>query len=98
MATVVLVEKLFAGAVVCVCLALLLRPYIKAPWLLRLETAIGRHARRLQRGIVQLWRWPGVRRRARREAQAAIRKARDGGAWEGNVYRPKSMSKPRKLH
>lgn len=44
-----------------------------------------------------------VRRRASRKAAAqaaeeAIRRARTGGQWEGNVYKPDSFKRPRKPH
>lgn len=31
-------------------------------------------------------------------ADEAIRRAKDGGSWEGNVYKPKSFKGPRKPH
>ena len=31
-------------------------------------------------------------------AEEAIRRAKDGGTWDGNVYKPKSFKGPRKPH
>ena len=100
MQTVALLEKLFAGAVVFVCVALLVRQFIGAPRRYRLDSSLRRIGRSLRLFWFRLYRWPRARRAARREAEEAIRRARGDadGDWEGNVYRPKSFRKPRKLH
>jgi len=54
-----------------------------------------------KRRIQGLFTWNASRRRARRAAEEAIRRAREGGEWDGNVYRPKSFNrkdKDRKIH
>jgi hypothetical protein len=100
MPTAVLIEKLFAGAVVLLCVALLLRQFIGARRRVRLDAVLGRQWRRLRDRVLKVWRWPAARRRAQREAEAAIRRARgeDTRRDESNVIRPKSFGKDRKLH
>jgi hypothetical protein len=100
MSTLDLFEKLLAGAIVFACAALLLRQFIGAPRRYRLDSMMRRSARYLRATALGLYHWPSARRAARREAEAAIRRARgDAGSWEGNVYRPKSFrNKSRKLH
>ncbi len=99
MITVALIEKIFAGAVVLVCLALLVRQFIGAPRRYRLDSGLRRIGRALRALALRLYHGPAIRRRARREAEETIRRARgDDGEWQGNVYRPKSFKKPRKLH
>jgi len=105
MQTAVLVEKLFAGAVVLVCVALLLRQFIGARRRLRLDAAFARWWGLVTSRVLRAWRWPAARRRAQREADAAIRRARgerahwsNGSGGDGNVIRPKSFGKDRKLH
>jgi hypothetical protein len=49
--------------------------------------------------VRRLWPWPSAARAARREADAVIRRARDKSyEQQGNVYRPKALRKPKKLH
>ena len=99
MITVALFEKILAGVVVFVCIALLVRQFIGAPRRYRLDSGLRRLGRALRARALGLYHGPAIRRRARREAEEAIRRARgDDGEWEGNVYRPKSFRKPRKLH
>jgi hypothetical protein len=48
-----------------------------------------------------MWHWRSAKRAAAKAAEDAIRRARqkDGGEWEGNVYKPKAFRKPpNKLH
>ena len=99
MPTAVLIEKLFAGAVVLFCVALLLRQFIGARRRGRLDAVLGRQWRRVRDRVLRVWRWPAARRRAQREAEAAIRRARgDGARRDDNVIRPKQFGKDRKLH
>jgi len=95
------VEKFFAAAVLVVCGLLLVRLVIGA----RRRHAYDAFWRRLWIGtrvqVQRWWRWPAARRRARRDADAAIRRA-SRGEWDGNVYKPKSFKRDhdrdRKLH
>lgn len=99
MITVALVEKIFAGVIVFACVALLMRQFIGAPRRYRLDASMRRIGRGVRAFAVGIYRGPAIRQRARREAEDAIRRARgDDGEWQGNVYRPKSFRKSRKLH
>ena len=99
MLTAALFEKILAGVVVFGCVVLLLRQFIGAPRRYRLDSMLRRTARAVRGFAARASRWPGSRRAARREAEAAIRRARGADAdWQGNVARPKAFRKPRKLH
>ena len=93
-----LIERVFAALAIAVCAVLLLRLVIgeKRRW--RLDSAFWRHWRTLRRSVRTARRWPTARRDAAKVAQEAIRRAREaareGGEWEGNVYKPKSFRKP----
>ena len=99
MLNLALLQTLAAGAIGVACLLLLAHQCIPAPRRHRLDARAMRGGRVLRAWGRRLLRWPATRHRARREADAAIRRAREtAGDWDGNVYRPKSFSKPRKLH
>lgn len=95
-----MLEKIFAATIVAGCLVMLLRLVLGARRRQRFDATVSRWARRID----TFFTWNSVRRRARREAEDAIRRARDGagsgaGEWDGNVYRPKSFKKKqRKIH
>ena len=96
-----MLELIVAGLGLLVCAALLLRMMLPE----RQRWAVDHHARQfwaaLQRGAHRLWFWRSHRRRAAREAQAAIHRARGDATRDGNVIRPKSFDKdrnPRNLH
>lgn len=93
-----LFEKACAAAIGLVCIVLLARQFMGAPRRARLDRAVLGATRATRRTMVRLYRWPAVRRAARREAEAAIRRARGVGEWDGNVFRTKLPRKPRKLH
>jgi len=101
MPPVALIEKTFAAAVVLVCVVLLVRQFIGARHRLRWDAAVGRIWRRTRATAIRLYRWPAAHRRAQREAEAAIRRARGEGSLRGidgdNVVRPK-FKNSRKLH
>jgi hypothetical protein len=99
METVAILEKVFAGVMVLACVALLARQFIGERRRLRLDATLRRATRSVTGVFLRLYRWPAARRAAHREAEAAIRRARgEPVARDGNVYRPKSFRKPRKLH
>lgn len=75
------------------CLVLLLRVFLGARRRATFDAAIARFSRRVSRRTDTLISLPAAKRRARREAEVAIRRAREGGEWDGNVYRPKSFKK-----
>ena len=105
-----MIEKLFAGIVLAVCAVLMLRLLIGARRRARFDAAVRRAWGRLRWFLDTVWHWRSRRRAAQRAADAVIRRARGreanghgdddsrDGEWEGNVYKPKSFRKPRKLH
>ena len=102
MPSAVLIEKVFAAIVVLACLILLLRQLLGARRRLRWDAALGRVWRRVRTTAVRFYRWPAAHRRAQREADAAIRRARGERSVresddEDNVVRPK-FKNSRKLH
>lgn len=98
------------GLAVCIALAV----HMALPYRLRARVDGGLQAMfdwvRLQ--LARLTGWRRQQRQARAaalEAERVIRRARESalhdardsrtdGAWEGNVYRPKSFDKPKKPH
>jgi hypothetical protein len=97
-------EKIFAAIIVALCLVMLLRLALGARRRHRFDSTVARWSRRTRGRLDALFTWNSARRRARRVADDAIRRARDGastgaGEWDGNVYRPKSFKKKqRKIH
>ena len=91
-------EKIFAATIVFGCLVLLLRVFLGARKRSRFDATIARWSRRSGSFFDALFTWPSARRRARRAAAAAILRAREGGQWDGNVYRPKSFKDKRNIH
>ncbi|MBI5255086.1 MAG: hypothetical protein HY855_01195 [Burkholderiales bacterium] len=95
-----LVEKVLGAIGFIVCVLLLVRMALPP----RRRQAFDSTARRAWARTVDLaqrlvrWR-PSSRRQAARAAEEAIERARrQGGEWDGNVYRPKSFKGPRKPH
>ena len=100
-ASLSVLEKLFPAIVVAACLVLLLRLVLGERRRHTFDRTIARWSRTIGARIEGLFTWNASRRRARRAADEAIRRARDGGEWDGNVYRPKSFNsknKDRKIH
>lgn len=101
-----MIEKLFAATVLAVCLVLMLRLVLGARRRARFDAAARRAWGSSQRFLSSAYHWRSHRREAERAANEVIRRARGGsadsgsidGEWEGNVYKPKSFRKPRKLH
>ena len=91
-----MLEKLFPAIVVAACLVLLLRLVLGERRRHRFDRAVARWSRNARIRIEGLFTWNAGRRRARRAAEEAIRRAREGGEWDGNVYRPKSFTKNKK--
>ncbi len=94
-------EKIIAALMLAGCLVLLARVFIGERRRARFDAAIARFSARMGRRTDRLFTAPAAQRRAKREAQAAIDRARNG-EWDGNVYRPKSFKngkkKDRKIH
>ena len=94
-----LLQNVIAGTIGIACLALLAHQFLPARHRHRLDQRLARMTRALSAWSRRMLRWPSAHQSARREAEAAIRRAREkAGEWDGNVYRPKSFRKPRKLH
>lgn len=91
-----MVQKILAAVVLAFCAVMLLRLVIGERRRYRFDAFWRRLWTQMRIGAVKLWHWPAARRRARRDAEAVIRRAREG-VWDGNVYKPKSFDK-RKLH
>ncbi|HWH84628.1 MAG TPA: hypothetical protein VNU71_20560 [Burkholderiaceae bacterium] len=88
---------MLAALALVVVVVLLVRLTMSVPRRYRFDSAMRRAWRALQRAALRVWRWRAVRReaqRAREVADEAIRRARDRGEWDGNVYTPKSFRKP----
>ena len=98
------------GLVVCIALAV----HMALPWRLqaRVDAALARTAGWVRALAARATSWRREQRQTRaaaREAERVIRRARESalhdmrdsridGAWDGNVYRPKSFEKPKKPH
>jgi hypothetical protein len=91
-------EKIVPAIIVVACLIALGRLVLGERRRYRLDRAIGRWSRSVRSRIEGLFTWNADRRRARRAAEEAIRRAKGDGEWDGNVYRPKSFRKDRKIH
>jgi hypothetical protein len=92
-----MIEHVFAAIVFAFCIVMLLRLVVSAPRRYRFDAFVQRTLRRLHRAGLAVWHWRDARRdaqRARKLADEAIKRARDHGAWDGNVYTPKSFRKP----
>ena len=93
-------EKIFAALIVAACAIGLVRLMLGERRRYRFDRTVVRWARTTRSRMEGLFTWNADRRRARRAADEAIRRAREGGEWDGNVYRPKSFKgrKDRNLH
>lgn len=97
------IEKIFAAAMLAVCLVLIVRMAIGPRRRSRFDAALGRW--RARAGSARPGRWlarPTLQSRAERAAAEAIERARRASRQvdrDGNVYRPKSFKgKKRDLH
>lgn len=91
-------ERLLAGLVVLVCVAMLVRMALRERTRQRVDWQAQRAWSGLRRGALHVWHWRDRRRRARREADAAIRRARTDAERDGNLIRPKAFKEPKKPH
>ena len=94
-------DKWLAALTFAACAVLLVRLLLGDVRRQRFDAAAQRAWSAVKRRGFALWHWRAARRAAKKEAEEAIRRARskDGGEWEGNVYKPKSFRKPpNKLH
>jgi len=94
-------DKILAALTLAACAVLLARLLMGETRRWRFDAAVRRGWFATQRRFWLMWHWRASKRAAARAAEDAIRRARqkDGGEWEGNVYKPKSFRKPpNKLH
>lgn len=89
-----LIEKIVALTIAAACLVMLVRLLLGERRRQRLDSAVIGHWRRASTWVVKGWRWRVSRKKAAKEAQAVINRARTRGDWEGNVFRPKTFQKP----
>ena len=93
-----MIEKLFAGLTVAVCMVMLVRLCLGAPRRRRFDAAAHRTWATWRRRVVHAWHWRSRRQAAARAAEAAIRRAQTGVQRDGNVYKPKSFRDRGKPH
>ena len=89
-----LIEKMIALVIAAACLLMLVRLMVGERRRYRLDRAVIGHWQRVSSWVVKTWRWRVSKKKAAKEAEAAINRARTRGDWDGNVFRPKSFQKP----
>jgi hypothetical protein len=93
-----MLEKIFAGIALAVCLALLLRMGLREHHRRRVDAAAQRATLASRHLGRRLWFWRAHRQHAAREAEEAIRRAQRSVKRDGNVIRPDSFKDPHKPH
>jgi hypothetical protein len=94
-------EYILAAVVLLLCVALLVRLLLPPRQRQRMDNRAIQGwttVRRSARAVPAVWHRRRHRRQAASEAEAAIRRAREGISRDGNVIRPKSFKRPRKPH
>jgi len=94
-------ENILAAVVLLLCLALLVRLLLPPRQRQRMDNRARQGWNTLRRGahaVPAVWHRRRHRKQAASEAEAAIRRAREGISRDGNVIRPKSFKRPRKPH
>jgi hypothetical protein len=94
-------EYILAAVVLLLCLALLVRLLLPPRQRQRMDNRALQGwttVRRSARAVPAVWHRRRHRKQAASEAEAAIRRAREGISRDGNVIRPKSFKRPRKPH
>jgi hypothetical protein len=94
-------DKILAALTLAACAVLLARLLVGETRRWRFDAVVRRSWFATQRRFLLMWHWRSAKRAAAKAAEDAIRRARqkDGGEWEGNVYKPKAFRKPpNKLH
>jgi hypothetical protein len=94
----IVIETLLAAFTLAVCVVLFVRLLLGAPRQRRFDAAVRRAFDACRRTAWSVWHWRRVRKAATRTADEAIRRARGGTQWDGNVAKPKSFRRPRKPH
>jgi len=94
-------EAILAAIGLLLCLALLVRLALPPRQRQRMDSRARQGwntLRRSARAVPAVWQHRRHRKQAASEAEAAIRRAREGISRDGNVIRPKSFKRPRKPH
>ncbi len=93
-------EKILSAAILALCLVFMARLLVGERRRYRFDAFMKRTWLRTRRGALSVYHWRSSRKTAAQAAEEAINRARDGGSWEGNVYKPKSFKRPprNKLH
>lgn len=94
-------EYILAAVVLLLCVALLVRLLLPPRQRQRMDNRALQGwttVRRSARAVPAVWHRRRDRKQAASEAEAAIRRAREGISRDGNVIRPKSFKRPRKPH
>ena len=105
-------QTVLAATGLVVCIALAVHMALPYRWKSRVDGAWAGLVAWGRRQVARLVGWRREQRQTRAaalEAERVIRRARESalhdardsrvdGAWEGNVYRPKSFEKPKKPH
>lgn len=92
-----MLERVLAAIVIAFCAIMLVRLALGARRRARFDAFFRRLWLRVRHAAHAAWRWRESRRNAelaRRAADELIKRARDRGEWDGNVYTPKSFRKP----
>ena len=94
------VEKIFAAAMVVVCVLLLARMLLRPKRRARVDATLREGGERWSRRVGRVVAWPAAELRARRETKEAIRRARcSASERDGNVISPKAFKgRRRDLH
>ncbi len=97
-----MIEALFAGVTLAMCLVLLLRLCLGWRRRQRFDAAVRRAWYGVKGRMLATYHWRSSRKEAARVAEEAIRRAKAGSkadvTRDGNVYRPTSFKGPRKPH
>jgi hypothetical protein len=94
-------ETIFAAIGLLLCLALLVRLVLPPRQRQRMDSRARQGwttLRQRARAVPAVWHHRRHRKQAASEAEAVIRRAREGVGRDGNVIRPKSFKRPRKPH
>jgi hypothetical protein len=92
------IELIFAGIALLVCVALLLRMALPERQRRRVDAQWRLLVQRGRWLAHRLWFWRAQRKSAAREAEEAIRRAQRKVKRDGNVVRPDAFKGPRKPH
>ncbi|MBC7993817.1 MAG: hypothetical protein H7Z15_11300 [Rhizobacter sp.] len=95
-------EKIFAIAVLAICVVMMVRLLLGVRLRMKVDAVALRAWQGIRGGSRSLFhRRQSSPKSPAQVAEEVIQRAREGGTWEGNVYKPKSFDKtpPRdKLH